>query len=80
MSTLMLLIAKYGPFSSIPPAVVARDHFCMSQKDFIRALKSGRIASGELVLANIKRDGVPLVWLSEYIDKRRALVIVPVSS
>lgn len=80
MSTLMLLIAKYGPVSSIPTAVVARDHFCMSQKDFIRALKSGCIACGELAPANINRDGVPLIWLSEFIDKRRALAIGPVNS
>ncbi|WP_322866066.1 hypothetical protein U5922_007575 [Aquicoccus sp. G2-2] len=80
MSTLMLLIAKYGPVSTIPPAMVARDHFCMSQKDFIHALKSGRIACGELALAIVKRDGVPLVWLSEFIDRRRGLVIDSVSS
>lgn len=77
MSTLMLLITKYGPVSSIPATVVFRDQFLMSQNDFMRLLKSGPIATDELKLSDIKRHGVPLIWLSEFIEKRRVLAIRP---
>lgn len=75
MSTMMALIAKFGTASSIPTDVVARDYFRVSQRDFLKALKSGTIDSGNLDLSQISRDGIPLIWLSEFIETRRALAI-----
>lgn len=69
---MMLLIAKYGAVSAIPLAVVARDYFDMSQGNFLKALKSGRISGEGLDLAQARRHGIPLIWLTKFIEMRRA--------
>lgn len=73
MSTMMTLIARFGPASSIPTEVVANDYFQMSQKDFQKALKSGAISRGELKHSHIVVDGIPLHWLADFIEMRRTL-------
>ena len=73
MSTMMTLIARFGPASSIPTEVVANDYFQMPQKDFLKALKSGAISRGDLTHSHIACGSIPLHWLVDFIEMRRTL-------
>jgi hypothetical protein len=45
----------------------------MSQKDFLKALKSGAIPRGDLDLSRISHGGIPLTWLADFLEMRRAV-------
>lgn len=72
-TTMMMLIARFGAASSIPTGIVAHDYFKMSQKDFLKALKSGAIPRGNLDISQISRGGIPMTWLTDFIEMRRSL-------
>jgi hypothetical protein len=73
MTTLMILIAQYGPKETLPFQMVAKDMFGITPTSFLKQLKSGDIDPLGEAPARLKKFGVPLPWIADLIDSRRQL-------
>ncbi|PWE48513.1 hypothetical protein DEM26_18385 [Thioclava sp. NG1] len=73
MSTMMILVAKFGATSLIPTKIVAEDYFGKPLRDFLKALKTGAIPCGNLDLNQAWDQGIPVAWLTEFIEMRRSM-------
>lgn len=80
MTTLMILIAQYGPKETLPFQMVAKDLFGITPTGFLRQLKSGDIDPLGVAPARLKTFGVPLPWIADLIDSRRELAREAVNS
>lgn len=73
MTTLMILIAQYGPKDTLPFQRVAKDLFGITPTGFLKQLKSGEIDPLGEDPGRLKTSGVPLPWIADNIDSRRDL-------
>ena len=80
MTTLMILIAQYGPKETLPFQMVAKDLFRITPTCFLKQLKSGDIDPLGEAPARLKTFGVPLPWIADLIDSRRQLAREAINS
>ncbi|MGR1580448.1 pyocin activator PrtN family protein [Thalassobius sp. S69A] len=74
MNTLWMLMGQYEGQPVIPVDVVARDHFGLDRRVFLRKVDDGSIALPVMRMEESQKSakGVHVHDLAEYIDRRRA--------
>lgn len=72
MTTVFLLMAQYNGMAVIPVDLVAKDHFGLDTRTFLRKVADGKIRLPLIQMEGSQAKGVHVSDLADYIDQRRA--------